>query len=146
MPVVEKTSGGAVDVRGIGDFAAGDRAEVSAEDAAYLVDERGDFERIDAAFDAAAVGFDGTHRGFGIGAFEWIADGCALGVAGCQDRTVRVTLRRRSLDLARNGRRGDVNVHVKVVVRGRYEDTGVIVTVCSRELSVGCECHTFISP
>ena len=47
MPVVEKTSGNEVDIRGIGDFVVGDRAEVSAEEAAYLVDERGDFELVE---------------------------------------------------------------------------------------------------
>jgi hypothetical protein len=48
MPVVEKTFGGTVRVRDIGEFAPGDRAEVSTADAAYLVDERGDFEVVDA--------------------------------------------------------------------------------------------------
>jgi len=47
MPVVEKTSGGTVRVRGIGEFAPGDRAEVSTADAQYLVEERGDFELVD---------------------------------------------------------------------------------------------------
>ena len=43
MPVVEKVSGGRVRVRGIGEFAPGDRADVSTADAQYLCDERGDF-------------------------------------------------------------------------------------------------------
>jgi hypothetical protein len=47
MPVVEKTSGGTVRVRGIGEFEPGDRADVSTADAQYLCDERGDFERVD---------------------------------------------------------------------------------------------------
>lgn len=47
MPTVEKTSGGRVVVRGIGEFDPGDRVEVSDADAQYLVEERGDFEVID---------------------------------------------------------------------------------------------------
>lgn len=47
MPTVEKTSGGRVYVRLVGqEFSVGDRAEVSADEAAYLCDERGDFERV----------------------------------------------------------------------------------------------------
>jgi len=53
MPVVEKVRGGRVNVRGIGEFSPGDRAEVSAADAEYLCDDRGDFERVD---DAAVSG------------------------------------------------------------------------------------------
>jgi len=48
MPTVEKTSGGTVRIRDIGEFAPGDRADVSTADAQYLCDERGDFERIEA--------------------------------------------------------------------------------------------------
>ena len=47
MPTVEKTIGGRVNVRGIGEFVSGDRAEVSTADAQYLVEERGDFELVD---------------------------------------------------------------------------------------------------
>jgi len=48
MPTVEKVSPGRVYVRRVGqEFALGDRAEVSDADAAYLCDERGDFERVD---------------------------------------------------------------------------------------------------
>lgn len=46
MVTVEKVRGGRVRVRGIGRFERGDRADVSEEDAAYLCDERGDFERV----------------------------------------------------------------------------------------------------
>ncbi|GGO01794.1 hypothetical protein [Haloarcula pellucida] len=49
MPVVEKTSGARVTIRDIGEFTHGDRADVGAADAAYLCDERGDFERVDDA-------------------------------------------------------------------------------------------------
>ena len=52
MPVVEKTSGAKVRVRGIGEFDVGDRADVSTSDAQYLVDERGDFEIVDDGSDA----------------------------------------------------------------------------------------------
>jgi hypothetical protein len=47
MPTVEKVSGGRVYVRGIGRFSLGDRVDVSESDAAYLCEERGDFERVD---------------------------------------------------------------------------------------------------
>lgn len=47
MPVVEKIAGGRVVVRGIGEFSPGDRADVSEADAAYLCDDRGDFQRVD---------------------------------------------------------------------------------------------------
>ena len=47
MQGVEKVSGGEVYVRGIGRFTVGDTAEVSDNEAAYLVDERGDFRRVD---------------------------------------------------------------------------------------------------
>lgn len=46
MPTVEKVGGGRVRVRGIGHFEVGDRAAVSEADAAYLCEERGDFERV----------------------------------------------------------------------------------------------------
>jgi len=46
MPTVEKTSGGRVYVRGIGRFTVGDTADVSESEAAYLVEERADFERV----------------------------------------------------------------------------------------------------
>jgi hypothetical protein len=46
MVEVEKARGGSVLVRGIGEFAVGDRADVTADEAAYLCDERGDFERV----------------------------------------------------------------------------------------------------
>ncbi|MCJ0619449.1 hypothetical protein JZX76_07980 [Haloarcula hispanica] len=49
MPTVEKTEGGRVTVRGIGEFGLGDQVEVSKDDAAYLCDERADFERVDDA-------------------------------------------------------------------------------------------------
>lgn len=49
MPTVEKVSGNRVGVRGIGEFEVGDRAEVSADEAAYLCDERGDFVRVDSS-------------------------------------------------------------------------------------------------
>lgn len=48
MPTVEKTTGASVYVRGIGNFTVGDRADVSDEDAAYLCETRGDFERVNA--------------------------------------------------------------------------------------------------
>ena len=48
MPTVEKTSPGRVYVRSVDqEFALGDRADVSEDGAAYLCDERGDFERVD---------------------------------------------------------------------------------------------------
>lgn len=47
MPVVEKTGGPRVHVRGIGTFQAGDQADVSTADAQYLIEERGDFEIVD---------------------------------------------------------------------------------------------------
>jgi hypothetical protein len=59
MPVVEKVRGSRVNVRGIGEFTVGDRAEVSTSDATYLVEERGDFEIVDAgneSDDAVAAG------------------------------------------------------------------------------------------
>jgi len=49
MPTVEKVSGGRVYVREAGrKFDRGDRADVSEATAAYLCEERGDFERVDA--------------------------------------------------------------------------------------------------
>lgn len=48
MPTVEKVRGGEVLVRGIDTrFSVGDRADVSDELAAYLCEERGDFERVE---------------------------------------------------------------------------------------------------
>ena len=48
MPTVEKTHGGLVLVRSIGErFKVGDRADVDEETARYLTDERGDFALVD---------------------------------------------------------------------------------------------------
>jgi len=45
MPTVEKTTGGRVYIRPLGDeFEVGDRADVNDEQAAYLIEDRGDFE------------------------------------------------------------------------------------------------------
>jgi len=52
MVRVEKVGGPKVTVRGIGTFAAAEVADVSAEDAKYLVEDRGNFKYADA--DAAA--------------------------------------------------------------------------------------------
>lgn len=50
MPVVEKVSGGRVYIRSLArQFQIGDRAEVDAETATYLVNVRGDFEVVDDA-------------------------------------------------------------------------------------------------
>ena len=46
MPTVEKTEGGRVNIRGIGEFVAGDRVDVGADEAEYLVQERGDFSLV----------------------------------------------------------------------------------------------------
>lgn len=62
MPTVEKTEGGRVTIRGIGEFGHGDQAEVSKDDAAYLCDERGDFERIDAAVAEDETDGDDVHQ------------------------------------------------------------------------------------
>ncbi|WP_147435155.1 hypothetical protein [Haloarcula sp. Atlit-120R] len=62
MPTVEKTEGGRVTVRGIGEFGLGDQAEVSEDDAAYLCDERGDFERIDDVAAEDETGGDDVHQ------------------------------------------------------------------------------------
>ena len=49
MPRVEKTDGGLVYIRPLDRrFEIGDRADVSAEQAQYLVEERGDFDVVDA--------------------------------------------------------------------------------------------------
>jgi len=56
MPVVEKVHGGRVVVRDIGEFVLDDRADVDADTAAYLCDERGDFERV------ADEGGDDSHE------------------------------------------------------------------------------------
>lgn len=63
MPVVKKTSGGRIVVRGIGEFIPDEEADVSKDDAQYLVDERGDFVRLDSSdedepTDDAAFDFD----------------------------------------------------------------------------------------
>jgi hypothetical protein len=47
MVRVEKVSGPRVDVRGIGHYEIGDVDDVSAADAEYLVEERGDFRYVD---------------------------------------------------------------------------------------------------
>ena len=47
MVRVEKARGPRVVVRGIGEFSVGDVADVSADDAEYLVEERGGFEYAD---------------------------------------------------------------------------------------------------
>jgi len=60
MPTVEKVSGGLVRVRDIGQFRVGDRVEVSADEAAYLCDERGDFERVGEADDEGSDVEDGA--------------------------------------------------------------------------------------
>jgi len=52
MVRVEKTDAPNVTVRGIGEFSVGDIVDVSAGDAKYLVEERGDFAYVD---DAAAT-------------------------------------------------------------------------------------------
>jgi len=59
MPTVEKVSGGRVHIREAGrEFDRGDRADVSEATAAYLCEERGDFERVDAG--AATEDGDGA--------------------------------------------------------------------------------------
>lgn len=56
MPAVEKTTGGPVYHRGLGEtLEIGDQSEVSEELAAYLCEERGDFERVDAGDDSAGT-------------------------------------------------------------------------------------------
>ena len=48
MPTVEKTTGGRVYIRSADRrFSVGDRADVSEQEAAYLVEERGDFDIVD---------------------------------------------------------------------------------------------------
>lgn len=47
MPRVRKVSGAPVLIRGVGQFGRGDEEDVSADTAAYLCDERGDFELVD---------------------------------------------------------------------------------------------------
>lgn len=59
MPTVEKTKGGRVSVRGIGDFVPGEPVEVSDDDAEYLCDERGDFTVVDDAGDDDVFQEDG---------------------------------------------------------------------------------------
>jgi hypothetical protein len=46
MPTVEKVSGPRTNIRDIGHFSRGDRADVSEDDVHYLCEERGDFERV----------------------------------------------------------------------------------------------------
>ena len=59
MPVVEKTDGSRVYIRPLDQrFDIGDRAEVSAEQAQYLVTERGDFEVVDDVDGGEADGED----------------------------------------------------------------------------------------
>lgn len=59
MPTVEKVGGPRVVVRDIGEFSPGDRADVSDEAAAYLVDECGDFAYVDGAADGEVREEDG---------------------------------------------------------------------------------------
>ncbi|MDS0258572.1 hypothetical protein NDI56_03995 [Haloarcula sp. S1CR25-12] len=47
MVWVEKTDPPNVTVRGVGEFSVGDTDDVAADDAEYLVEERGDFELVD---------------------------------------------------------------------------------------------------
>jgi hypothetical protein len=47
MPTVEKVAGPRIHVRDIGRFSTGDRADVSADEAQYLCEELGGFERVD---------------------------------------------------------------------------------------------------
>lgn len=69
MPAVEKVRGGRVHVRGIGAFELGDRADVSEDQAAYLLEERSDFALVDegtstqAESDASAAAGDGAEDG-----------------------------------------------------------------------------------
>lgn len=49
MPVVEKVAGPRVSIRRVGEeFSVGDRADVGEATAAYLCEERGDFEVVEA--------------------------------------------------------------------------------------------------
>lgn len=58
MPVVEKSEGGRVYVRPVGqEFTVGDRASVSDEAAKYLVEERGDFDIVDKDDAEGAAGY-----------------------------------------------------------------------------------------
>ena len=59
MPTVEKTSGGRVHVRDIGEFVPGEQVEVSGDDAEYLCAERGDFEAVDGTETCQAIKSDG---------------------------------------------------------------------------------------
>jgi len=59
MPRVQKTTGSETFVRGAGRFEVGDEADVDAEMAAYLVDERGDFDYVDGPPDDAPSEEDG---------------------------------------------------------------------------------------
>lgn len=47
MPTVEKVSGPRTNIRDIGHFSRGDRADISEADARYLCEERGDFAVVD---------------------------------------------------------------------------------------------------
>jgi len=55
MPVVEKTHGNQVYIRGAGRFERDDRKEVSDEMAEYLTEERGDFAVVDEDGDVTEV-------------------------------------------------------------------------------------------
>lgn len=60
MPTVEKVSGGRVYIRPLGrQFEIGDCEEVTDDQARYLCEERGDFERVDSDDDAPS---DATER------------------------------------------------------------------------------------
>ena len=61
MPTVEKVTSGRVYVRQVDrEFSVGESVDVSDADAAYLVDERGDFEVVDDGDDSES---DGTAEG-----------------------------------------------------------------------------------
>lgn len=59
MPTVRKTDPPAVTVRGVGSFNVGDTADVDADAAAYLVDDRGDFAYVDGPADGDVHEEDG---------------------------------------------------------------------------------------
>jgi len=61
MARVEKITGGRVYIRPLAtEFEVGDQADVDAEMAAYLVEERGDFERVDDGEDDPSDDGDGA--------------------------------------------------------------------------------------
>lgn len=71
MPTVEKTTGGRVYIRPLERrFEIGDQAEVSSEDAEYLVEERGDFEVVDPAASTDADADGAAESDLIAGAFE----------------------------------------------------------------------------